>query len=202
VDEDLLAAFEMYAWLAPHFHLPLQSGSDRVLELMGRPYRAADFQRLVEKLQRVRPLAAVGVDVMAGFPGETEADFQATRDLLAGLPLSYFHVFPYSPRPGTQAAASPEQVPEHLKRRRAAALKKLSQAARRDFARRNLGTIRTGLVENRPHPPSGRLKVLTGNYLAALLPPGSAAPPGVLLPVTLRPAANPWGLLEAEPAGP
>jgi len=198
VDDELLAAFEMYDWLAPHFHLPLQSGSDRVLELMGRPYRAADFRRLVEKLNRAWPLAAVGTDVMAGFPGETDSDFQATLDLLANLSVSYFHIFPYSPRPGTPAAARPDQVPEHIKRRRAVELKKADQLARLDFARRNWGTVQAGLVENRPHPASGRLKVLTGNYLTALLPPGLKVPP--LIPVTLSPPDNPWGLMEAEPA--
>ncbi|MDR2726137.1 MAG: tRNA (N(6)-L-threonylcarbamoyladenosine(37)-C(2))-methylthiotransferase MtaB [Candidatus Adiutrix sp.] len=197
-DDELLAAFEMYDWLAPHFHLPLQSGSDRVLELMGRPYRAADFRRLVEKLNRAWPLAAVGTDVMAGFPGETDSDFQATLDLLANLSVSYFHIFPYSPRPGTPAAARPDQVPEHIKRRRAVELKKADQLARLDFARRNWGTVQAGLVENRPHPASGRLKVLTGNYLTALLPPGLKVPP--LIPVTLSPPDNPWGLMEAEPA--
>ena len=199
-DDELLTAFEMYDWLAPHFHLPLQSGSDRVLELMGRPYKAADFRRLVERLNRTWPLAAVGTDVMAGFPGETEADFQATLELLAGLPVSYCHIFPYSPRPGTPAAAWPDQVPEHIKRRRAVELKKADQTRRREFAERNLGTAQVGLVENRPHPASGRFKVLTGNYLAALLPPGLKVSPGLLVPVTLAPAANPWGLLEAVPA--
>jgi threonylcarbamoyladenosine tRNA methylthiotransferase MtaB len=200
-DDELLTAFEMYDWLAPHFHLPLQSGSDRVLELMGRPYSRADFQQLVEKLNRSWPLAALGTDVMAGFPGETEADFGATLELLADLPLSYFHIFPYSPRPGTLAAARPGQVPEHIKRRRTAELKKADQLARKNFARRNQGTIQTALVENRPHPASGRLKVLTGNYLSALLPPGLTIPPGRLIPVTLAPSANLWGLLEAAPHG-
>jgi threonylcarbamoyladenosine tRNA methylthiotransferase MtaB len=195
-DDELLAAFEMYDWLAPHFHLPLQSGSDRVLELMGRPYRRADFRRLTEKLNRAWPLASIGTDVMAGFPGETEADFQATLELLADLPLSYFHIFPYSPRPGTAAAARPGQVPEHLKRRRTAELKKADQEARRNFARRNWGTAQSGLVENRPHSASGRLKVLTGNYLTALLPPGLKIHPGRLVPVTLAPPDNQWGLLE------
>jgi len=197
-DDELLAAFELYDWLAPHFHLPLQSGSDRVLELMGRPYRRADFRKLLEKINRAWPLASLGTDVMAGFPGETEADFQATLELLAELPLSYFHIFPYSPRPGTKAAAWPGQVPEHLKRRRTTELKRADQQARRDFACRNWGTTQSGLVENKPHPASGRLKVLTGNYLAALLPPGLKISPGRLLPVDLAPPANPWGLLEAS----
>jgi threonylcarbamoyladenosine tRNA methylthiotransferase MtaB len=189
----------MYDWLAPHFHLPLQSGSDRVLELMGRPYRRAEFRRLVEKLNRAWPLASLGTDVMAGFPGETEADFQATLELLADLPLSYYHIFPYSPRPGTEAATWPGQAPEHLKRRRTAELKKADQEARRKFARRNWGTEQTGLVENTAHRASGRLKVLTGNYLAALLPPGLKIPSGRLWPVSLASPANPWGLLEAQP---
>ena len=200
VDDELLTAFEMYDWLAPHFHLPLQSGSDRVLEQMGRPYRAADFKRLVERLNKAWPLAAVGTDVMAGFPGETEADFKATLDLLAGLPISYSHIFPYSPRPGTRAAERTDQVPEHIKRRRVVELKKADQLMRREFARRNLGAVQVGLVENRPHSASGRLKVLTGNYLTALLPPGLKVSPGLLMPITLAPSENPWGLMEAAPA--
>jgi threonylcarbamoyladenosine tRNA methylthiotransferase MtaB len=202
VDDELLTAFEMYDWLALHFHLPLQSGSDRVLALMGRPYKGADFRRLVEKLNQTWPLAAVGTDVMAGFPGETEADFEATLELLAGLPVSYTHIFPYSPRPGTPAAARADQVPEHIKRRRVLELKKADQEARRNFAGKNWGTAESGLVENRPHRASGRLKVLTGNYLTALLPPDFKAAPGRLIPVTLAPPANPWGLLEAEPEPP
>ncbi|MDR0882174.1 MAG: MiaB/RimO family radical SAM methylthiotransferase [Candidatus Adiutrix sp.] len=202
LDEEVLAAYEMYDWLAPHFHLPLQSGSDRLLELMGRPYTTGHFQGLVERLHSAWPLAGVGVDIMAGFPGENEADFQATYDLLSALPLSYFHVFPYSPRPGTRAATFPGQVPEPLKQSRARELKQLSQLKRRAFAEANLGQTQTGLVENTPHRPSGRLKALTGNYLAALLPEGlSRLPAGALLPVRLSAARNPWGLLEAEPLG-
>ena len=91
-------------------------------------------------------------------------------------------------------------MPEHIKRRRAVELKKADQAARRNFAQRNWGTVQEGLVENRPHPASGRLKALTGNYLTALLPPGLKVPSGLLVPVTLGPADNPWDLLEAEPA--
>lgn len=200
LEADILAAYEFYPWLAPHFHLPLQSGSDRVLELMGRPYRSAFFRDLVLRLKRSWPLAGVGVDVMAGFPGEEEEDFCETLTLLQSLPVTYFHVFPYSPRPGTRAADSPLQVPEHIKRARARELKKLNLAKRRDFAALNLGRDETGLVESTPHRVSGRLKILTGNYLPALLPAeatGVAA--GTLLPVTLEAAANPWGLLEARP---
>lgn len=201
LDEEVLAAYEMYPWLAPHFHLPLQSGSDRILGLMGRPYGAGQFRESVLRLKNSWPLASVGVDVMVGFPGETEADFRASRDLLAELPISYFHVFPYSPRSGTRAAESSEQVPEHLKRARALELKALNQEKRRIFAEANQGQLQLALVENTPHRHSGRLKVLTGNYLSALLPESlKTGPGGLLYPVRLGPARNPWGLLEAEPA--
>lgn len=202
LDEELLAAYELYPWLAPHFHLPLQSGSDRVLEMMGRPYRRGLFEKLVLRLKRQWPLAAVGVDVMAGFPGETDADFRDSFELLESLEVSYFHVFPYSPRPGTKAAASPEQVPEHIKRARVLELKSLNLAKRRAFARANYGHRELALVENTPHRASGRLKVLTGNYLSALLPTSvRGLPPGALLPVILRAGREEGGLLEAEPAG-
>lgn len=201
LNEDVLSAYEMYPWLAPHFHLPLQSGSDRVLGLMGRPYGAGQFRELALRLKDSWPLASVGVDVMVGFPGETEADFRASYDLLEELPISYFHVFPYSPRSGTRAAESPQQVPEHLKRARAQELKALNLAKRRLFAEANQGQVQLGLVENTPHRHSGRLKVLTGNYLSALLPENlKNAPPGLMCPVRLGPSRNPWRLMEAEPA--
>ncbi|UQZ89983.1 tRNA (N(6)-L-threonylcarbamoyladenosine(37)-C(2))-methylthiotransferase MtaB [Deltaproteobacteria bacterium Smac51] len=199
VDEEIIEAYEMYPWLAPHFHLPLQSGSDHVLELMGRPYRAGQFQTLVGRLKDKWPWAGIGVDVMAGFPGETDEDFQATYDLLKDLPITYFHVFPYSRRPGTRAADSPEQVAEHVKRARVMELKALNQARRHEFARLNSGRRETGLVENTPHRASGRLKVLTGNYLSALLPEGFNASAGSLIPVKLSESRNEWSLLEAEP---
>ena len=202
LDEEVLAAYEMYPWLAPHFHLPLQSGSDAVLEMMGRPYRSEFFRKLVRRLAEKWPQAALGVDVMAGFPGESEEDFQASRELLESLPISYFHVFPYSRRPGTRAAESQDQVPEHLKRARTLELKALNQAKRRVFAEANWGQREQALVESTPHRESGRLKVLTGNYLSALLPASvRGLPPGTLLPVVIRAARDPWGLLEADPAG-
>ena len=97
--------------LCEHFHLPLQSGSDRVLAAMRRPYRAAGYARVVEEVARARPGAAIGADVMVGFPGETEDDHRATLALLGSLPLAYLHVFAFSPRPGTPAATMEGRVP-------------------------------------------------------------------------------------------
>jgi threonylcarbamoyladenosine tRNA methylthiotransferase MtaB len=119
--------------LCEHFHLPLQSGSDRILEAMGRPYRARAYARVVEAAVRARPGCAIGADVMCGFPGETEEDHRATLALLDGLPVSYLHVFPFSPRPGTRAAGMDGRPPAEDVLRRTAELRELSERFRRGF---------------------------------------------------------------------
>jgi threonylcarbamoyladenosine tRNA methylthiotransferase MtaB len=116
------------AILCEHFHLPLQSGSDRVLASMGRPYTAAAYARVVEGVARRRPGAAIGADVMAGFPGESEEDHRATLALLSSLPLAYLHVFAFSPRPGTRAAAMGGRPPSEVAGRRAGELRDLGAA--------------------------------------------------------------------------
>src|SRR5207253_2926442 len=86
--------------LAPHFHLPLQSGADRILKRMGRPYRARDFQEIIDRIKGVLPEACLGTDVIVGFPGETDEDFQQTRRFVESSGLDYVHVFSYSDRGG------------------------------------------------------------------------------------------------------
>jgi len=112
--------------LCRHLHLPLQSGSSRVLRAMGRPYAPADFARVVEAAAGALPGACLGTDVMAGFPGESEADHRQTVDLVSSLPLAYLHVFPFSPRPGTPAASLPGAVPAGCARERTAELRAIS----------------------------------------------------------------------------
>ena len=129
---DLLSE-EAGALLCEHFHLPMQSGSDRVLASMGRPYRAADFARVVESAVRARPGAAIGADVMAGFPGETEEDHRSTMALLSSLPIASVHVFPFSARPGTPAAAMAGRPRAEEVARRAAELRAFSAARRAAF---------------------------------------------------------------------
>lgn len=104
--------------VAKHAHVPLQSGSDRVLRAMHRKYRPWHYREKLEKLRAAMPHAAIGADVMVGFPGETEADFEDTRLLIEELPFTYLHVFTYSSRPGTPAAAMRDQVPVHIARER------------------------------------------------------------------------------------
>jgi threonylcarbamoyladenosine tRNA methylthiotransferase MtaB len=114
------------AALCPHLHLPLQSGSARVLQAMGRPYGPEEVRRVVEAVAALQPGCCLGADVMAGFPGETDRDHHATVALCQALPLAYLHVFPFSPRPGTPAAARPDQVAPPVVRARARELRELS----------------------------------------------------------------------------
>ncbi|HNQ35234.1 MAG TPA: radical SAM protein, partial [bacterium] len=106
-----------------HLHLPFQSGSDRILAAMGRRYRRGEYQRLVDLARRLIPGLFLSTDVMTGFPGESEADFEATLDLLRDISFNRVHIFRFSPRPGTPAAEWPDQVPEPVKSKRARRLK-------------------------------------------------------------------------------
>jgi len=120
---DLVASSDR---LAPHFHMPLQSASDRILAAMHRWYRAEHYARRVELIHERLPHAAVGADVITGFPGETEADHAATLRFIEERPFTYLHVFSYSQRPGTKAAALPNQIPGSVIKRRARELRSLA----------------------------------------------------------------------------
>ncbi|MEW6267049.1 MAG: tRNA (N(6)-L-threonylcarbamoyladenosine(37)-C(2))-methylthiotransferase MtaB [Thermodesulfobacteriota bacterium] len=170
--------------LCPHLHLPLQSGSDRILEAMRRPYTAATIKAIVETVNQVRDDFCLGVDVMVGFPSEEEPDFDRTRRLLRELPLAYFHVFPYSRRPGTPAAARPGQVPEREKTRRVEILRRLGQEKRLDFHRRCLGQVRPTLIENTRDKATGLTRGLTDNYIQILIT-GPPPPAGRIMPIKL-----------------
>jgi threonylcarbamoyladenosine tRNA methylthiotransferase MtaB len=111
--------------VAHHFHVPLQSGSARILRAMYRPYSPEYYQELMLTIRERIPDAGIGADVMVGFPGETDDDFRATYELVEASPLTYLHIFPYSSRPGTVAARLPSHVPEHVSRFRARSLRDL-----------------------------------------------------------------------------
>ncbi|MDF1615613.1 tRNA (N(6)-L-threonylcarbamoyladenosine(37)-C(2))-methylthiotransferase MtaB [Desulfurivibrio dismutans] len=168
---ELMAAEES---LQPHLHIPLQSGDDRILAAMNRPYRRHDFAAVIRRCAQVLPAAAIGVDVLAGFPGEDDEAFHNTLALLTELPVSYLHVFPYSPRPGTPAAKLPEQVPEKVKQRRTARLRALDRQKRAEFYRRHLGSVRPVLVEGGDKDNAAGRRGFTDNYVPVLLPPGAA----------------------------
>ena len=168
VTDDLIRFAARSRCLCPHFHVPLQSGDDEILTAMGRAYAADAFRNLVDRIHERIPRAAIGIDVLTGFPGEDEESAQRTFRLIESLPVSHLHVFPYSKRPGTPAAAMARQVEEKVKKARAESLRRLGRRKKSAFARLQVGTETTVLVEGNDMP-SGEMKGLTDNYLTVFL---------------------------------
>ena len=151
---------------APHFHLPLQHASDRMLMLMHRPYTLDYYRRLVDRIVERLPHASIGSDIIVGFPSESDEDFAANLDYLPRSPLSHLHVFPYSDRPGTVASAMRDKVPGPMVRERGARIRAIAADLARRFRTRQSGTTRQGLTLE-----DGTL-VVTDNYLKVRIPPG------------------------------
>lgn len=175
ISEPLLELIATSEAVMPHLHIPLQSGDDAILQRMNRPYSTALYRQTVEKCVVRMPDAAIGVDVLVGFPGESEASFQATRRFLEELPIAYLHVFPYSKRPGTVAAEMPGQVAAREKERRVAMLRQLDHQKRTAFYGRFVGSSRPVLAEG----ARNRFKLMRGfsdNYIPVYF----AAPEGVV----------------------
>jgi threonylcarbamoyladenosine tRNA methylthiotransferase MtaB len=169
--------------LAPHFHLPLQHGCDEILRSMQRPYTAAFYRQLVDRIRARMPDAAIGSDIIVGFPGEEPAHVDRLVTLLRDLPLTHLHVFPYSDRPGTAAAAMPGKVGGSDIRGRAAAVRAVGQHLTRRFHETQIGTVHRALtVDDGTH-------VVTDNYLK--------------LPINERRARNEWVQVRVcgEPGG-
>ncbi|MGA2041522.1 MAG: tRNA (N(6)-L-threonylcarbamoyladenosine(37)-C(2))-methylthiotransferase MtaB [Bryobacteraceae bacterium] len=161
--DDLLELMASSSRIAPHVHAPLQSGSDRILRRMHRKYRPRHYAERILKARRLMPDAAIGADVMVGFPGETDADFEESRRFIDQLPFTYLHVFTYSERPGTRAAEDPLTVPMTLRKERNRVLRELGE--RKNFEFRHLLVGRT-LSAVTLHEPGA---ALTGNYLKVQL---------------------------------
>jgi len=167
---DLVDAVGTLPVVAPHLHLPLQSGSDRVLRLMRRPYHTGMYRALVDRLAAAIPGLGLGADVIVGHPGETDDDFEATLALVGSLPFSYLHVFTYSDRPGTEAARRPGHVPAAVIRERSQRLRRLGREKSHAFRSALVGSAREVLVlEARDHQ-TGLLSGLTSNYVEVLFP--------------------------------
>ena len=151
-----------------HFHIPLQSGSDRILGLMRRRYTSAKFADRIEKVRSLMPDAFIGIDVITGFPGETEEDFQQTYDLLARLKPSFLHIFPFSERPGTPAVDMPNKVPSYISTQRVARLEELSDALHYEFCAQGVGKEMDVLFESTMR--GGMMYGYTGNYIRVKAP--------------------------------
>src|SRR5271170_166651 len=163
VTEDFVALVASSDRLARYFHIPLQSGSDRILRAMHRWYRTGHYAERVKLIRRILPDAAVGADVIVGFPGETEADFRSTFDCVERLPFTYLHVFSFSERPGTAAATLADQIPLATIRERARALRELGQRKSEAFRASQSGRTLRALTLARGG--DGWTEALTGNYL-------------------------------------
>ncbi|MCX7989780.1 MAG: radical SAM protein, partial [Aquificaceae bacterium] len=158
IPEELLDLITSEEKIAPHFHLSLQSGSNRILELMERGYKVENYARLVEEITRRRPTTAIGTDIIIGFPSEREEDFLETYRLLRELPIAYMHVFPYSDRPFTKASRMKDKVSHALKEERIGILREMDGKKREDFRRAHIGKeLRAVVLEEN--------KLLTENYI-------------------------------------
>jgi len=149
--------------IAKHAHVPMQSGSDRVLRAMHRKYRPWHYREKLEKIRAAMPTAAIGADVMVGFPGESEANFEETQRLIGDSPLTYLHVFTYSSRPGTPSAAMRNQVPVQIARDRNRILRNLAAEKKLAFMRAFVGTTVDAITLNVFDGKS--TEALTDNYL-------------------------------------
>lgn len=170
IDGELIELMASESWLCRHFHIPLQSGDDGVLKKMNRHYSAGEFSDLVETIHARMPFAAIGVDVMAGFPGEDDLAYQNTYSLIESLPVSYLHVFPFSPRKGTPAVGFSGRVTAKETKARAAALRRLGEKKRESFYRSCLGSEFLVLTEGWHSEAKGMIKGLSDNYLPVRFP--------------------------------
>ncbi|RFT16271.1 MAG: tRNA-t(6)A37 methylthiotransferase [Candidatus Saccharicenans subterraneus] len=180
--EPLLGYLAKEEKICPHFHLSLQHASEPVLRRMGRKSTPAGYLEILSFLRAGRPEAGLGADIIVGFPGEEEADFEFMRDFLKSSPLNYFHVFSYSPRAGTPAAGW-KQVPENVKKKRSEELRKLSREKNLAFRAGFVGRALAGVVIKKR---GSRLEVLTGNYIKVMVEDGRDLRPGqdVLVRIT------------------
>jgi len=161
--DELLELIAASGRIAPHVHAPLQSGSDRILRRMHRKYRPRHYADRMVKARRLMPDAAIGADVMVGFPGETDADFEESRLFIEDLPFTYLHVFTYSERPGTPAAEDPLAVPMAVRKERNRVLRELGERKNRQFRERMVGRALSAVTLHEPGT------ALTGNYLKVQL---------------------------------
>ncbi len=176
VEERLLDLMGTDKRLCPHLHLPLQSGCDKILKDMHRPYDTKRFATLLEQIRKKVPGIAVTTDVIVGFPGETEADFDVTCNFVKQCGFAKMHIFPYSKRKGTPAAARQDQIPENVKKQRAEKLAEIDRGMQQAHFAQNVGTNHAVLVEQpviTEKKANGFVEGLTENYIRVELP-GSA----------------------------
>lgn len=189
IREDIVRLVQTSAVICDHFHIPLQSGNDDILKKMNRPYSRSFFRERINYIHQCMPTAAIGVDTLIGFPGETEKAFEDTYSLIRELPVSYLHVFPFSPRKGTMAAEMPEKVSSFEIKDRCSRIRDLGKQKKSDFHNRFNGKTVDVLVEGSRDKNTGRLKGLTSNYVKVLVE-GPATLENTIVPVKLEAHAD------------
>lgn len=170
ITDEMLEFLKTSKKFCPHFHLSLQSANDKTLRSMNRFYKTEDYLKLIEKINETFENPFLGSDVIAGFAGETEEDFEVTRKNLLSSGLTQIHTFPYSKRKGTIGAEMENQVPDDVKNSRATIIKEISKEKLSNFIEKNIGKTLEVLIEKHPDKHSQNLKGMTRNYLTVQIP--------------------------------
>jgi threonylcarbamoyladenosine tRNA methylthiotransferase MtaB len=175
ISDDMMRLIAEGTALCKHLHIPLQSGDDMILSAMKRNYDSAFFKNRLQVIRQAIPDIALGLDVMVGFPGEGQKEFDNTLRLIAELPVAYLHVFPYSERPGTVASSLPGRVDENVKKRRGEILRELGREKRNAFARRFVGKKLSVLIEDKKDKDTGFMKGFSDNYIPVVIENGNSS---------------------------
>ncbi len=170
VTDGMIRLLASSARMAPHFHIPLQSGDDDILHSMNRPYTSGSFREKITRIKEASPDIAIGTDIITGFPGETDGQFITTFRFLQSLPIDYFHVFPFSSRPGTKAESMPGHVAPVTKKSRSRRLILLGKSKRKEFMVSQTGRKMLVLIQGKARKYSRFSTGLTGNYCEVSLP--------------------------------
>ena len=169
ITDELLEFLSKSEQFCPHFHLSLQSACNKTLESMNRFYKVEDYLKQIEKINELFNLPFLGSDIIAGFVGESEEDFEITLENLKKSGLTAIHTFPYSIRKGTQAEKMEGHLPDNIKEHRATLIKQISAQKTEEFLQKNIGTIHNAIIEKRLDKKTGMLKGMTENYITVLL---------------------------------
>lgn len=162
VSREILTTISQSSTIVPHLHIPLQSGSSRILREMKRRYNPDMYRRTIEDIATMVPNAGIGIDVIVGFPGETEEEFEESFSFIESLPFTYLHVFTYSERTNTPAARYTNQVPMEVRRKRTHRLRRLSQERQEAFARSQIGS-RHIVISDTENAERNELTGISGN---------------------------------------
>ncbi len=175
ISDDMMRLIAEGTVICRHLHIPLQSGDDGILSAMRRNYDSAFFKKRIQEIRDAIPDIAIGIDVMVGFPGEGEREFDNTLSLIAELPVAYLHIFPYSERQGTGASMLTGKVDESVKRRRGETLRKLGKEKRDAFVRTFVGKKMGVLIEHKKGTDTGLMKGFSDNYIPFIIENGSSS---------------------------